>query len=239
MTKQEALKKFFDRILVGETKSYDDYGYYVCTGTTSDCYRSYIKGSSRYNKRFKLMPNDITTYTLDSIIYWQGLDKDSPTGKLFGVGRYAIIPVTLLGLIKSLKIPTNSKFTPELQDLLGYGLLIDRKNLRNYLYKNVPDTTDTLEQAAMDAAMIWSSLGIPKDITMTYQGKSYSPKKNMSYYPFDKATVPTSTVQSALKDLRNDLSSATTNSDGKSGFNSFFLYLLLAAGYYTYQQFKK
>ena len=237
MSKQAALKKFFDRILVGETKSYNDYGYYVCSGSVKDCYRSYIEGSSKYNKKFKLMNNELTSYTLDSILYYQALAKDSPSGQLFGVGRYAIIPVTLKQLIKELKISTNSKFTPELQDELGYGLLVERKNIRNYLYQNVPDTEENLEEAAMSAAMIWSSLGIPKATVMTYQGKTYYPIKNQSYYPFDKATVPSSTVQAALKDLRKELNSPESGS--KSGAGSFILFALLAAGYYTFQQFKK
>ena len=232
-----ALKNFFDRILVGETKTYDDYGYYVCDGSIRECYRSYIKGSTKYKNRFKLMPNDLTTYTIDSIQYYQALGKDSPSGKLFGVGRYAIIPTTLTGLIQSTKIPTNSKFTPEIQDQLALGLLLDRKNLKNYILKNVPDTPENLLLAAMDAAMIWSSLGIPKDTTMTFKGVVYHPKKNQSYYPFDKATVPTSTVQSALQELRNNIGNPET--DNKSGSGNLFFLILLAAGYYTYQQFKK
>jgi len=91
MTKGEALKKFFNRILVGETRTYNDYGWYVCEGSLSKCYRSYIEGSSRYNKRFPLLPNDLDTYSLRYIMEAQSKPKNSSSGKLYGVGRYAII----------------------------------------------------------------------------------------------------------------------------------------------------
>jgi hypothetical protein len=232
MNKGEALKKFFSRILVGETKSYNDYGYYVCSGSTKDCYRSYIEGSSKYNKKYPLLSNPLETYSIKYIMDCQAKAKDSSTGQLFGVGRYAIIPATLKELVTQIGIDVNLKFTPDVQDKFGLALLTPsyRKYLRKFILAEIEDNQENLERAALETAQIWSSLGIPYDVTMTYQGKVYYPKKNQSYYPFDKATVPASTVMGALKDLRRDL-----NSPPEAGSNyttSLFFLALLAGGYY-------
>jgi len=234
MNKGEALKKFFDRILVGETRTYNDYGWYVCEGSLSKCYRSYIQGSNKYNKRFPLLPNDLETYSIRYILAAQAKGKDSSTGKLYGVGRYAIIPVTLNELVTTNKINLDSKFTPEVQDQLGLALLTAsyRKNLRKYILSQVADQPDNLEKAALEMAMIWSSLGIPYDYGFR--------KKNQSYYVDrgERATVPTSTVQAALKELRKDLAGATDKGASTGSSNLFFL-ALLAGGYYIYRRFKK
>ena len=81
-------------------------------------------------------------------------------------------------------------------------------------------------------AMIWSSLGIPYD----YGFK----KKNQSYYVDrgEKATVPTSTVQAALKELRKDLANPSEGG-AVTGSSNFFFLALLAGGYYFYRRFKK
>lgn len=234
MNKSLALKKFFDRILVGETKSYNDYGYYVCSGSLSQCYRSYIEGSTRYNKKYPGLNNSLETYSIKYIMELQDRSKTSSTGKLYGVGRYAIIPDTLKGLIKETKLDVNLKFSPEVQDKLGLALLTPsyRKNLRKYILGEVADQTDNLEKAALECAMIWSSLGIPYDYGFR--------KKNQSYYVDrgERATVPTSTVQAALKELRKDLATATEGGASTGGASVFFL-ALLAGGYYFYKKFKK
>lgn len=237
MTKGAALKLFFDEILKGETISYNDYGFYVCTGTLSNCYRSYIKGSSRYNKKFALLPNDLETYSIKFIQQCQALPKDSNTGKLFGVGRYAIIPATLTGLVNNNKINVDQKFTPALQDQFGLFLLLERKNLKNYITKAVPDTKETIEAAALDLAKIWSSIGIPYDLRITWNGDTYNQVKNGSYYR-ERVGVKTEAAQAALKDLRINYNSATDqiNITGKNGL--FFL-IAIAGAYYLYKKFKK
>jgi hypothetical protein len=234
MTKGEALKKFFNKILVGETKTYNDYGWYICEGSLSKCYRSYIQGSTKYNKRHPLFPNDLETYSIGYILEAQAKSKSSSTGKLYGVGRYAIIPITLKELVTTTKINPSSKFTPDVQDQLGLALLTPsyRKNLRNYILSTVADQPDNLEKAALEMAMIWSSLGIPYDYGFR--------KKNQSYYVDrgEKATVPTSTVQAALKELRKDLANPSETGAVTGSSNLFFL-ALLAGGYYFYRRLKK
>lgn len=237
MTKSEALKIFFDAILKGETATYNDYGYYVCTGSLQDCYRSYIKGSSRYNKRFKLLPNDLESYSIEFIMGCQALPKDSSTGQLFGVGRYAIIPTTLIGLVKANKTDVKQKFSPAVQDNFGLYLLLERKNLKNYITKAVADTKESLEAAALDLAKIWSSIGVPYDLTATHRGVSYPVAKNGSYYK-ERVGVKTEAAQAALKELRTNynLPSDYVKTSTKGGL--FFL-AAIALGYYIYKKNKK
>lgn len=237
MTKGAALKLFFDAILKGETLTYNDYGYYVCTGTLSKCYRSYIKGSTRYNKKFALLPNDLETYSIKHIMACQALPKDSSTGKLFGVGRFAIIPATLAGLVKANKTDVNKLFDKSTQDSFGLYLLLERKNIRNYINKTVPENKETREAAALDLAKIWSSIGVPYNLTAYHNGRSYPVAKNESYYK-ERVGVKTEAAQQALKELRDNYNSAPDEAapTGKSGL--FFL-VALAVTYYLYKKNKK
>lgn len=237
MTKGAGLKLFFDAILKGESVSYNDYGFYVCTGTLSNCYRSYIKGSSRYNKKFSTLPNDLETYTIKHIMMSQALLKDSSTGKLFGVGRYQIIPATLLGLVAANKTDVNQKFNEAVQDNFALYLLLERKNLKNYLTKAVPETKETLEAAALDLCKIWSSIGLPYAMQVTWNGTTKSKLKNESYYS-ERVGVKTEAAQAALKELRINYNSAPDQAapTGKSGL--FFL-IAIAAAYYIYNKNKK
>lgn len=237
MNKSDALKNFFDAILKGETQTYNDYGYYVCSGTLRDCYRSYIKGSTRYNKKFALLPNDLETYSVADIIKMQALSKTSSTGQLFGVGRYAIIPATMIGLVKANKTNTAQKFNPALQDQFALYLLLERKNLRNYINKAVPETKQTIEAAALDLSKIWSSIGLPYALNVTWNGSTKLRAKNESYYG-ETVGVTTEQAQAALKKLRIDYNSAPdeASATGKSGL--FFL-IAIAIGYYAYKKNKK
>lgn len=237
MTKSAGLKLFFDAILKGESVSYNDYGYYTCTGTLSNCYHSYIKGSSRFNKKFSTIPNDLETYTIKHIIMSQALLKDSSTGKLFGVGRYQIIPATLLGLVATNKTDVNQKFNEAVQDNFALYLLLERKNLKNYLTKAVPETKETLEAAALDLCKIWSSIGLPYAMQVTWNGTTKNKLKNESYYS-ERVGVKTEAAQAALKELRINYNSAPDQAapTGKSGL--FFL-IAIAAAYYIYNKNKK
>jgi len=237
MTKGAALKLFFDAILKGETLTYNDYGYYVCTGTLSKCYRSYIKGSTRYNKKFATLPNDLETYTIKHIMASQALPKDSSTGKLFGVGRYAIIPNTLIGLVRANKTDVNQLFSPAIQDTFGLYLLLERKNLRNFINKTVPETKETIEAAALDLAKIWSSIGLPYALNVTWQGSTKLRAKNESYYG-ERVGVKTEAAQAALKELRKNYNSAPDEA-APTGKGGLFFLVALAIGYYLYKKNKK
>ena len=42
MTQKEALKKFFDVALKGESKTYNDHNWYTCSGGVKNCLKGYI-----------------------------------------------------------------------------------------------------------------------------------------------------------------------------------------------------
>lgn len=222
----QALKNFFDVILKGESKSYNDYNYYVCSGSIGNCLRSYLYDQKRGTKYPDF--DKLTDLTIAEIMNFQDRSKSQP-GKLFAVGRYQIIPDTLEGLVNSTKTNKNIKFSPEIQDNFGYSLLMGRKDLRNYLKKTVEDNQKNLEAAALDVAKIWSSVGIPFNLP----GKP----KNTSYYASggDRASVMTEPVQAALRVLRNGIDSAELPGAKQTGF----IFLLLGIGAYFFFKSKR
>jgi len=187
------LQKFFDIILAGESKTYDDHNYYTSSGL-----RGFIRGG--YGTPYSLLQKPLSKYTIGEVMNFQSRGRDS-IGQLWATGRYQIIPDTLKGLVNSLNLPPNKVYDADTQDLLGYELLKGRENLRNYLEKQVPDTQENLEKAALDVARIWSSVGVPYPT----QGRSQYVSKNQSYYAGggDVAKVKTEDTQDALRNLRN------------------------------------
>lgn len=186
------LQNFFDVILKGESKTYNDHNYYTSSGL-----RGYIQGG--YGSPYPLLQKDLSKYTIGEVMNFQSRGRDA-TGQLWATGRYQIIPNTLQGLVNSLNLPSNKVYDADTQDLLGYQLLLERTNLRKYLQKEVDDTQENLEKASLDVAMIWSSVGVP----FSTSGRSQYVSKNQSYYAGggDTASVKTEDVQVALRNLR-------------------------------------
>ncbi len=192
MTKSEALYNFFDTILKGESKTYDDHNWYNNTGL-----KSFIKGTSK--TPYSLLKKDLSSYTLEEIIEFQSNPRNA-TGQLWAVGRYQIIPTTFKELVKRLNLPLETKFSKEVQDKMGYSLLTQRSTIKNYIQGISPDTTENKQRAALSVAQIWSSVGVPYPV----QGSKKYVDKNESYYSGggDKASVTTEDAQKALTVLR-------------------------------------
>jgi muramidase (phage lysozyme) len=188
------IQNFFDVILEGESKGYNDHNWYTSGGL-----KGYIEGS--YGTPYPLLRQSLSKYTLGDIMAFQEKPRDS-NGQLWATGRYQIIPSTLKGLANSLKLPSNRRYDQATQDLLGYQLLLERTNLRKYLQQEVADTDENLKNAALDVAKIWSSVGVPFPI----QGSRQFVQANQSYYQGggDRASTDTSAVQQALKNLRKN-----------------------------------
>lgn len=194
-TLQNKLNKFFDVILKGESKTYNDHNYYTWDGL-----KGHVEGSWGTPYR-ALDGKKISQLTIGDVKALQSRSRDS-VGQLWATGRYQIIPDTLKGLQNSLKLSDNVLYDQKTQDAMGYRLLTERKDIRNYIEKKVDDTQENLEKAALQVAMIWSSVGVPFDT----QGRHARIVKNQSYYSGggDKASVKTEDAQRALKDFRND-----------------------------------
>jgi hypothetical protein len=227
------LKTFFDSVLTGESKTYDDHNWYTSSGL-----KSYIKGVNQ--NRNSALSKDLSDTTIADVLKFQKNQRSSSSGQLWATGRYQIIPTTLKGLTDNHKINTNQKYSEAVQDELGEKLLLGRSNLRKYLKKEVSDTKENREKAALDMAKIWSSIGVPYDM----QGSRKAIKKNQSYYSGggDKATVKTETVQTSLQKLRNsdNTSEETPKPDKTNGkiLDGVFIALFLVGSYIFYKKMK-
>lgn len=224
------LKTFFDSVLTGESKTYDDHNWYTSSGL-----KSYIKGVNQ--NRNSALSKDLSDTTIADVMKFQKNQRSGSSGQLWATGRYQIIPTTLKGLVDNHKINPNQKYSEAIQDELGEKLLLGRSNLRKYLKKEVADSKENREKAALDMAKIWSSIGVPYDM----QGSRKAIKKNQSYYSGggDKASVKTETVQAALQKLRNsDNTNEETpkpNNNGKI-LDGVFIALFVVGSYIFYKK---
>ena len=230
MTKSEALKTFFDNALKGESKTYNDHNWYV----TGSKLRSYIEGQNP--NKFPLLKKNVSDSTIGEVKTFQSRSRDND-GQLWAVGRYQIIPTTLKGVQKKLGLKDTDKFSQFVQDQMGYALMIERTNLKNYLSGAVEDTKENRQKASLDMAKIWSSIGVPYAVN----GKSY----NQSYYSSDHASVNTEVIQDKLAELRKNLVGATDekkkSKDSKTGISIGFILLglgLVVGGYFVYKNKK-
>ena len=187
------LNNFFDIVLKGESKTYNDHNYYTSSGL-----KGFIEGN--YGTPSPLLQNKtLSDFTIGEIMSFQNRQRDA-SGQLWATGRYQIIPDTLKGLVNNLNLPLNKKYDQSTQDLLAYQLLVNRSNIKKYIEQEVPDTDENLKKAALSVAQIWSSVGVPFPV----QGSRQYLQTNQSYYQGggDKATTDTLDVQTALKNLR-------------------------------------
>jgi hypothetical protein len=226
-----ALTNFFDVTLAGESKTYNDHNWYTPSGL-----KGYIQGN--FGTPYTLLKKPLSEYTIGEVKKFQSRSRDS-SGQLWATGRYQIIPQTLKGLQTSLNLSDSTIYDKETQDKMGLKLLTERKPIRDYIYGNVPDTKENLEKAALQVAMIWSSVGVP----YATQGKYKYLEKNQSYYSGggDRASEPTEKVQEQLKELRENKDNLTSesnkgflksNSTRKSSINTVVMVAIITiAGY--------
>jgi hypothetical protein len=189
MTKEEALKDFFNTALKGESKTYNDHNWYSTSGL-----RGYIQGGG--SSPYPLLKKALSEYTIGEIKQFQSRPRDA-SGQLWATGRYQIIPSTLKGVQARTGLSDSAKYNKEAQDKMAYALLIERKPINDYIKGSVPDTTANLQNAALHMSMIWSSIGVPYAVN----GKQV----NQSYYASDRASVDTAAVQAKLRELRGSL----------------------------------
>jgi hypothetical protein len=202
-----ATQSFFEVILEGESKTYNDHNWYTSSGL-----KGFIEG--RGKPPYPSLSKPLSEYTLGEIKNFQAQSR-SGNGQLWATGRYQIIPNTLKGLQTDLNLPDSTKYNVEIQDKMGLQLLLNRKSLKDYITSQVPDNKENLEKASLAVAQIWSSVGVPYAMT----GRYGSINKNQSYYSGggDKASVDTEIVQQKLKDLRStfNLGSSEQKSTGE------------------------
>lgn len=193
MTREEALRDFFNTALKGESKTYNDHNWYTSGGL-----RGFIEG--RNTSRYPLLTKPLSEYTIGEVMAFQARPRDA-NGQLWATGRYQIIPKTLIGAVSKVGLKKSDLYNKENQDKLAFQLLTERSAIRNYLNGTVADTLENRQKASLEMAKIWSSIGIPYDVN----GK----KKDESYYKSkgDKASVASELIQQKLQQLRSNFSS--------------------------------
>jgi len=231
MTKEEILKSFWDSILSGESRSYNDHNWYE-----GDKLRGWMEGSNKYP--YGLLKKPLEKTTIGDLKKYQANSKSSSYGRLWATGRYQIIPDTLLGLLKRVPLKDNDLYNKENQDRLGWELIKGRKPIIDYLNGTIPDTQTNLERASLEMAKIWASLGIPYSANGSTKDQSYYNKNGT-----DKASVTSATVMLKLKELRsniqNFLSGGIEFAKKKPLLTISLAFVTTLAIYNIYKYFKK
>jgi hypothetical protein len=107
---------------------------------------------------------DLENTTIGEIIRRQSIKwgDNNENEKLFAVGKYQIIPETLLEAVKKLNISTNEKFSGPLQERMfnEYLLKIKRPGISEYLNSGVDDPV-LLRRALKQLSLEWASIADP------------------------------------------------------------------------------
>lgn len=121
----------------------------------------------------------LTSMTIKDIMAQQALPSGDPK-KLFAVGKYQCIPITLTAACKSLNIDVDTKFTPQVQDIICQEYLVGRKRPKLIAYYRNPDKNSEtlLKEAGKSLAAEFASIEDPYYIGYPYGGPTGTYYKN-------------------------------------------------------------
>lgn len=139
-------------------------------------YNAYNKGTIGNKMIGSDVPIDFSKMTISQFLE-RGKLKAGDPNRLFAIGKYQIIPKTMEGLVKKLKLdPDTTYLDADTQDKLFANGLVGsvRKKVDAYI-KGVSDDRDA---AILELSQEFASVGIPYD--MTINGKTL--KRGESYY---------------------------------------------------------
>lgn len=169
-------------------------------------YRSLNRGKAGDAPNARL-PEDITIAQIQKL---QQLPVGHPD-RLMAVGRYQLIPSTLQGAVKALKLSPNTKFTPEVQDRIMKDYLLKIKKPQIHAY--ISGASDDLLGAQLAMAQEFASVGVPAGTTK----KGRTLPTDSTFYPGEgnnRASIKSSTIAKDLERAREVYKEAITN--GKS-----------------------
>jgi hypothetical protein len=166
-------------------------------------YNAYNRGTVGNKMIGSDKPIDFSKMTIDEYLQHGRLKSGDPD-KIFAVGKYQIIPDTMAGLVKNLRLdPKNTILDKDTQDLLFNEGLIkqSRPNVANYL----SGKSNNRDAAILDMAKEFASVGVPYPA-----GKAQ--ERGQSYYAGiggNKAHNPPEAVGAALDaDRKTKISAA-------------------------------
>ncbi len=119
------------------------------------------------------LPKKLTEYTIDELLAAQKAWAKNWKGS--AAGKYQIIRKTLVGLVAQLGLPGSAKFTPDVQDRLGFQLLTNR-GWQAFVSRQV-----TVGAYALQLAREWASI----PVLTTTQGAHRQVTRGQSYYAGD------------------------------------------------------
>ncbi|KQP80733.1 hypothetical protein ASF60_22510 [Methylobacterium sp. Leaf113] len=124
----------------------------------------------------------------DDIMKAQSLPPGNPN-RLFAVGKYQLIPITLASAVRALSIAKQEIFTPVLQEHLFRHYLVARKRpkVKNYIIRN----GSSLQEAQLALAQEFASVASP------HTGRSY-----YSGTGGNSASISVAAVTKALQEER-------------------------------------
>jgi hypothetical protein len=113
----------------------------------------------------------LTDMSIKDIMEKQSLPPGSPD-KLFAVGKYQCIPITLKAACQALNIDTQQKFTQQTQDIICQEYLVARKRPKLVAYYKNPNKNDEtfLKDAGQTLAAEFASIEDPYYIGYPYGG---------------------------------------------------------------------
>lgn len=182
----------WDIVLRGEAKTWNDYNFYKGGSLYS---RLNTKNTSPFSDKL------LTQMTIGEVMGYQSMSR-SGIGQLYATGQFQIIPTTLKGMYGRAGLNLDSIYNEKNQQKIADALIDAEGTLPKYLNGKIEDTDGNLKKAAVDISTVWSSIGVPYNLT-NYKGQ-YRPY-NQSYYGSDKASVDTAEVQKILKLQRQKL----------------------------------
>jgi len=134
---------------------------------------------------------DFSQLSITELLALQSLPAGDPK-RLFAVGRYLLIPMTLKSAVAALKIDNTEKYSPSLQEgiFLNYLIAMKRQAIKNYIVGASGDTG--LADAQIALAHEFASVAMPTTGRSFYAGAEGNP-----------AAITPADVARALNDERN------------------------------------
>lgn len=150
-----------------------------------------------YKHKQSTLSKPLTDFTLDELLAAQ-----RTWGKNWGssaAGKYQIIRATIKGLVAELGLPGSTKFTPAIQDAMGFALL-KRRGWTKFAAGQL-----SLKGYGNELAKEWASF----PVLVNMQGASRPLTRGQSYYAGDglnKSLAKPGDVEAVLSDVLSRLS---------------------------------
>jgi hypothetical protein len=148
-------------------------------------YSTFKRGNAGDSARKKI---DFSQMTIQEIMTLQSLRPGNPN-RLFAVGKYQVIPVTMRGAVAALSINTNDKFAPAMQENVFRNYLIADK--RPSVKRFIVGQSNNLLGAQFALALEFASVADPNTGRSHYGGSGGN-----------RASITSAETATALNDER-------------------------------------